>query len=72
MPRSPQGPRRVRTTLLQLVEAVRDAATNEREAIAALVDWLEHGSPRSMTPIPILGVHGRRHAPRARWSRVER
>ena len=72
MARSQHHQRRLQTTLLQLVETVRDAATNEREAIAALVDWLERGSPRSYAPVPIIAVHGRRNAPRARWSRVER
>ena len=57
---SSQSSRRIRTTLLELVGAVRDAGANEREVIATVADWLEHGAARSWAAVPIRVVPARR------------
>jgi hypothetical protein len=58
---SGQPSRRIRTTLLELVGAVRDTGANEREVIATVADWLEHGAPRSCAAASIPVVPQRRH-----------
>jgi hypothetical protein len=56
MPRSGRRrPSKIRTSLLQLVEAVRDAAANEREVVSTLVDWLERGvRPCALVRAPVV------------------
>lgn len=58
MRRSASRGRRIRTTLLELVGAVREAAASGREAIAAMRDWLERGTPR--TPVAVAQGRSRR------------